>query len=1205
MRKLLFIAIISTTVFSSCARKAQTDKGAQIQAPAKRVEILFLGHNSKHHNSEKFAPMLGLPLFQKGINITYTADLADLTPENLNKYDGLMIYANHDEVTPEVEASVKAFVEGGKGLIPVHCASFCFRNSDWYVSTVGGQFKSHRAGIFTALITQPEHEVMKGLSEFETWDETYVHSKLNPDMTMLMERVEGDHREPWTWVRTQGKGRVFYTAYGHDERTWGNPGFHKLMENGILWAVGDKTKDQAARLNLPQPTFTEADVPNYERREVPPKFQHALTPEESQKLTQVPVDFELQLFASEPDIINPIAMAWDEKGRLWVIETLDYPNEVRDEEGVGNDRIKICEDTNGDGKADKFTVFADGLNIPTSLTFANGGVIVAMAPHFFFMKDTDGDDKADVKQKIISGWGKSDTHAGPSNLKYGLDNKVWGVLGYAGFDGTVGGKQHNFSQGVYRFDPKGESLEYLGRTTNNTWGLGFSEEFDVFISTANGLHSAYFAMPSEYLKRTVAGGSGNNIFRTDSHFDMPHVTPYLRQVDYHGGFTAAAGHNMYTARNYPKSYWNRVGLVCEPTGRVLHKAVLERKGAGYTEKNGFNLLASADEWFSPVHAEVGPDGAVWVADWYNFIIQHNPTPRGFENGKGNAYINPLRDSGHGRIYRVVYKGAKPYEPMQLAAGNTEALLAALENDNMFWRTTAQRLIVESQNIAVIPGLYKLINNQQVDEIGLNSPAVHALWTLHGLGALDGSNAEALAVATKALTHPAAGVRKNAVQVLPKNQQTLNHLIQANLLQDPDLKTRMAAVLAMADMPASAEVGKLIHTASLDAQAAKDEYLPQAFFAAALTHQEGFMSSAPKDPHLAHKPDSVLTLAERIVKSLDKELYPINRRSQIMFPPEVVGKEIRLETSIGPSANGINGVIVAQGNKNGGYSLYVQDNRLHWMVKQQGKAYQAITSAPLPEERFTVVAKLSAGGAMSIDVNNKTVATGKAPALFAQAITPNEVRIGRDYDNENKVGDYPNRFFFTGDMRNDGVLELRKPTAEALAAAKASTKKAAPAARNHTAHARTSAKPAGNTKTPARLTSATNPAANAVTIHIKVVEHEMKFDKKTFTVKAGQKVTLHFDNPDFMQHNFLLAKPGTLDKVGNAADALARDPKGADKQYVPQMTEIIVATRLIDPQGRETLVFTVPDKPGDYPFVCTVPGHWRLMNGIMKVEANNL
>ncbi|MFD3001977.1 PVC-type heme-binding CxxCH protein [Pontibacter toksunensis] len=1200
MKKLLCIIFLFSLAIGGCTEKAQTGQSARSESPAKRIDILFLGHNSKHHDSEKYFPSLALPLFQEGISLHYTADPADLTEENLKNYDGLMIYANHENITPGQEQAIKNFVENGKALIPIHSASYMFRNSDWYVNAVGGQFKSHKVGTFTAPIVKPEHPVMQGLSEFETWDETYVHHKVNPDMTVLMERVEGDHREPWTWVRNQGKGKVFYTAYGHDERTWSNPGFQKLVANGVKWAVNEEALDRLARLNIPQPEFEDANIPNYEQRDPAPRFQHALTPEESQKLIKVPVDFELQLFASEPDIINPIAMAWDERGRLWVIETTDYPNEIRTEDGKGDDKIKILEDTNGDGKADKVTVFADDLNIPTSLTFANGGVIISMAPNFVFLKDTDGDDKADIKENIITGWGKSDTHAGPSNLKYGLDNKIWGVVGYSGFNGNVSGKDLNFSQALYRFDPDGKNLEPLGRTTNNTWGLGFSEEFDVFVSTANGLHSAYFAMPNQYAKRAVVGGSGNTVYRIDTHYDMPHITPYLRQVDFHGGYTAAAGHNIYTARDYPKSFWNSVGLVTEPTGRVLHKAVLKRKGAGYVERNGFNLLSSSDEWFAPVHAEVGPDGAIWVADWYNFIIQHNPTPRGFENGEGNAYVNPWRDKQHGRIYRLVYKGAKPNEPMQLTASNAEGLLAALSNDNMFWRTTAQRLIVENQVKEVIPGLYALINDQSVDEIGLNSPAVHALWTLHGLGALDGSNAQALEVVTKALSHPAAGVRKNAVQVLPRNEKTLAAIQSADLINDKDLKTRLAAVLAIADMPASPELGKLVYEASQKSENAEDEYLPQAFFAAALAHQQGFMAAAPNNLSL-ERPDSVLTLNERLVKSMGQEQYRLDRWTPILFPPDVTGKEITVRASIGPSDDGFEGVVMSHGGKDAGYSLYVQDNKLNWIVKQNGKIYKATSTTALPTERFNAVAKLASGGVMTIQVNDKTVAEAKAPSLFTKPLAVEEVRTGRDArEEENKVGDYPDRFFFKGELRRDASLELKKPVESTRP--KGNTSVAA-VTRDKNVRA-----VAPNTK-PAAKASAAKPAAKptekGATIDIKVVEHEMKFDQESFTVKAGQKVTVNFINPDFMQHNFVVIMPGTLEKVGKAADVLARDPKGAEKNYIPNMTEVIVATPLVDPQGRETLVFTAPDKPGLYPFVCTVPGHWRLMNGIMKVEASSL
>jgi type 1 glutamine amidotransferase len=210
---LLFTAI---TLFISCSKK---DNFLSMTDP-RRVEILVLGHESEHHNSEKLMMYLGTPLFQKGINLTYTTDLNDLNEVKLNNYDGLMIYANHDDIGTEQEKALKNYVQSGKALIPIHSASFCFRNSDWFVGAVGGQFSTHGTGDFTAKIIDSEHPVMAGITEFETWDETYVHSKVNPDMQVLMERVEGDKREPYTWVRNEGKGRVFYTAFGHNEKTW-------------------------------------------------------------------------------------------------------------------------------------------------------------------------------------------------------------------------------------------------------------------------------------------------------------------------------------------------------------------------------------------------------------------------------------------------------------------------------------------------------------------------------------------------------------------------------------------------------------------------------------------------------------------------------------------------------------------------------------------------------------------------------------------------------------------------------------------------------------------------------------------------------------------------------------------------------------------------------------------------------------------------
>lgn len=208
------------------------------QTPSKPISLLFLGHSSRHHDSNRYAPILKEAVAADGINLAYTADPNDLNAEKLSAYDALMIYANHSKITPEQEKALLEFVAGGKGFLPIHSASFCFQNSPDYIALVGAQFQRHGTGEFTAAIVKPDHPTLKSITPFQVWDETYVHTKHNTDRTVLMERVDAEGREPWTWVRTHGKGRVFYTAYGHDERAWSHPMFQRLLRNGILWVTG-------------------------------------------------------------------------------------------------------------------------------------------------------------------------------------------------------------------------------------------------------------------------------------------------------------------------------------------------------------------------------------------------------------------------------------------------------------------------------------------------------------------------------------------------------------------------------------------------------------------------------------------------------------------------------------------------------------------------------------------------------------------------------------------------------------------------------------------------------------------------------------------------------------------------------------------------------------------------------------------------------
>jgi putative membrane-bound dehydrogenase-like protein len=637
-------------------------------------------------------------------------------------------------------------------------------------------------------------------------------------------------------------------------------------------APADKPEMTAKRTDVKPFEYTEASIPFY-----PPgkrwgttadpikRMQKPLDPEESLKHVVTPVGFEVKLFATEALLGGgkPICMNWDERGRLWVALTLDYPNEKRPD-GQGRDRIVILEDTDGDGQADKVTVFADKLSIPTSLTFWRGGVIVQQAPHTLYLKDTDGDGKADVRQVLFTGWGTYDTHAGPSNLRYELDNWIYGIVGYSGFDGVVGGQPLRFGQGFYRFRPDGSRLEFLRSTNNNSWGVGLGEDGQLFGSTANGNPSMHLPIPNRYYE-SVRGWSSTVLEGIAGNAPIFPITEHVRQVDWHGHFTAAAGHALYTARAYPREYWNRTAFVCEPTGHLVATFTLEPSGASFRSRSSWNLVASDDEWTAPIMAEVGPDGNVWVIDWYNYIVQHNPTPRGFKTGKGNAYETNLRDKKYGRIWRVVCKGAPPTKTPSLAGAAPQELVEALKSDNQFWRLHAQRLLVERGKRDVVPALLALVADKKVDEVGLNVGVIHALWTLHGLGALDGSEPQLPKAALEALAHRSPGVRRNALQVLPRSQRGAEAVVYAGLLEDADPQVRLAALLALAEMPACTRAGSALAAALADDSTVADRWLTDALTSAAAAHDATFLMAAARRTWVQLPRPAVAAVVERVAE----------------------------------------------------------------------------------------------------------------------------------------------------------------------------------------------------------------------------------------------------------------------------------------------------------------------------------------------------
>ncbi|MEX2600915.1 MAG: PVC-type heme-binding CxxCH protein, partial [Balneolaceae bacterium] len=944
---------------------------------------------------------------------------------------------HYPETDPDVIRALRSYVESGGGYVPVHSASGNFRDSEEFISLLGGAFASHGIGTVTTRIAEPDHPVMQGFEGFESWDETYVHQNHNEEgRTVLSYRDE----EPWTWVRTEGEGRVFYTAWGHDERTWQNPGFHDLIERGIRWAAGQDVQEALSARRIENPfRYVVLDVPfpppheerlRYEeevgtmdRGANNPRYyrmQEPVDPEVAISRMIVQPGYRVELFASEPDIVNPIYMDWDEQGRLWVIESIEYPYPREFwPDGGGKDRILILEDSDGDGRADTFTEFADSLNVPTSLAFVDGGVVVQQAPQTLFLKDTTGDGRADHREVLIEGWQQWDTHAGPNNLHYGLDNWIWGVLGYSGFEGTVGGERHEFGMGVYRFRKDGSKLEFLQRTNNNTWGLGFDETGNAFISTANGNPSTWHSIPQQ-LYGHLDGLDDSVTDRLTNTARVITLTNLFRQVDWVGAFTAASGHGLYTARSWPEEYWNRRAFVAEPTVQLVGELVLERNGSGFQSRYPRNLIASDDEWFSPIMAEVGPDGQVWVADWYNYINQHNAESNRQEPTPGNAYANPLRDRQHGRIYRIIYEGSDTGPPLNLADATPAELVETLQHETMLWRKHAQRLLVERRDLDVVPQLIALLEESVPDAAGLNPGAIHALWTLHGLGQLSGTNRDALQAAYNALESPSSDVRLNAVQVLPVTEASVQAILNAGLLYDEDLQIRLRSLTTLAQLPSSSRAGEDIFQMLREPDNMEDSRVREAGALAGALHSQGFLQAAERAGYIREE-----------------------------------GMEVD-EESPASTLESITALILAQ----------------------------------------------------------------HPDALGTDGTETDEQVETVEVDLELELGVTPN------------VLE---------------------------------------------------------------------FDKEELRARAGQTVRITFTNTDNMEHNLLIINPGTLAEVGALADQMMAAPDGRGRGFVPDSPDVLASTPILDPGESVELIFTVPEEPGEYRFVCTIPGHWRIMNGTLIVE----
>jgi len=850
------------------------------------VDVLYLGgvEDGATHYSEDLMKLLTPYMLRNGIQVHYTERQEDLNSDTLAAYDAVMIYGNRLEPTEEQMDALVNFVEDGGGFVPVHSASACFgafggagddELAQQYVSLVGGAFQSHGTGEMTTDRVGADHPVFEGTEAIESpWEETYQHTDVADDIEVLAYGAgHPDYDgidEPFTWVREQGDGRVFYTAWGHDERTWQLTGFQQLLTNGVRWAAG--AEDELGNFEgsaVPEKSYTNVseyghDQIPYYQGEAPDAVssgddgvwdlvQDAFSPEESMQHAITPGELELEYFVSEeqyPDGVQGeiLDFTFDAAGRCWMALTQDYPNDG----GTGNDSIVIAEDTDGDGVAEEFTLFQEGLSIPHSIIPHRDGVIVAEvgtdeSGRVVYVGDEDGDGRADTEEEIFRGYGTGDTHAGLNQLYWGHDNWVYGVVGYSGLTPSISEDLH-LSQDLFRFRPDGSEIEYVGGGASNMAGVKTNEEGLVFCSsaTAGNNVTSYAAIPATYYDYIdeFEGLTTTDIrlpytwSRTEDENRYLPVNDRYRQVDFQDGYTAATDQEIYTAREFPEQYWNSTTFVSDGTGQLTGTFYLEQSGASYESIYHHNLFASNDEWSTPTYVNTGPDGMVWLNDMYDFVCQHNPTPAGYENGAGNAYQSNVRDSQHARLYRVTTGEDVDLHPHDLSDADASELVEVLENDNMFWRKTAQRKLIEMEATGVVDDLVEMATTENIDDVGLDPGAIHALWTLEGLGAIE-DNVTDLA---DALTHSAAAVRLNAVRVMPGTETVRDAILEADLLNDDDGRVRMWALLKMGEMPESDAAGEAIYEMISQEQNAEDNLLLDAASVGAATHGESFVEA---------------------------------------------------------------------------------------------------------------------------------------------------------------------------------------------------------------------------------------------------------------------------------------------------------------------------------------------------------------------------
>jgi putative heme-binding domain-containing protein len=963
--------------------------------------------------------------------------------------------------------------------------------------------------------------------------------------------------------------------------------------------------------------------------------------EEAIQKMRVAKGLKINLFASEkafPELAKPVQMAFDPQGRLWVAVWPTYPHWKPKEEM--NDKILILEDTDGDGKADKCTVFADHLHCPTGFEFYNGGVLVAQAPDLLFLKDTKGDGKADVRVRVLSGLDSADTHHTANSFALDPGGALYfqeGTFHRTQVETPYGPPERCADAGVFRYEPR-------------------TQKFEVYVSHP-------FANPHGHVwdrwgQDIVYDGTGANPYHGalfSGHVDFPNKHAHPPQV-YQQRTRPCPGVETLSSRHFPPENQGNVlvGNVIGFQGILQYK--IRDNGSSFVGSEVEPIVSSTDPNFRPSDLKIGPDGALYFLDWQNPIIGHMQ----------HNLRDPSRDRTHGRIYRVTCEGRPLLPPVKIAGEPIEKLLEVLKSPEDRVRYRAKIELGGRDSNQVIAATDRWVTTLDKNDPEYAHHLLEALW-VHQY-----HNVVSIEILRDVLASPDFRARAAAARVLCYWRDRVPDSLERfkKLAADEHPRVRLEAVRAASFYTAPDAVEVVMksgeRTSDLYLDFVRNETMktlaPQVMKAIATGQRipfadpataRLFLRSVSTDDLLKMRRDrsvSIELLSRKgirdelrrealarvaredhqseaallldVVRNLDHEKadggveFDLVRLLTDRSAGQLGGVRAQLEQlAIGGQRAitrqlGFMALIAADGNTDKAWELGTASGRaledlLHAVpiIRDPGlraslypRVERVLRDYPSTRGPETVQGKPSLGSkergaARRAAMNALTYMRGRE-AEAVKTLSP-FVQSASDRDAAIRAlqriptGHWPTES--AGPLLENLLAYLRKLSAR---------ERTSPAALDalQLGHTLATLLPLGD----ARRVRKELGELGVPIIRIGTVTDQMLYDREKVAVRAGRPAEILFENNDLMPHNLVVTQPGALEEVGLLGEATATQPGALERNYVPGSDRIILASRLLQPRQAQKLTFTAPTRPGVYPYVCTYPGHWRRMYGAMYV-----